>query len=131
MFDPNTRILIVDDMGAMRKVLAKMVKDLGFTDLFESEDGDTAWHTLSTASPTIDLVISDWNMPNCSGYDLLVRVRADIRFKNMPFLLVTGESEEEQISSAMAAGADGYVVKPFDTSVLNEMINNIYRKKAA
>lgn len=131
MFDLETRILIVDDMGAMRKVISKMVKEMGFLNLCEAVDGDDAWAAISSSVPPIGLVISDLNMPHCSGQDLLLRIRADEQFKNLPFLMVTAESEGRYFSSALAAGVDGYVIKPFEKSDLGEKISNIYNKKCA
>lgn len=129
MFDPKTRILIVDDLGAMRIVLSKMVKEMGFFDLSEATDGDEAWQCILNANPPFDLVISDWNMPNCSGLDLVVRLRADSRFEKIPFLMVTAESDGTQVSLALSAGVDGYVVKPFDRMVLGEKMKSIHQKR--
>lgn len=128
MFAPTTKILIVDDMMTMRKIVMKVCKDLGFTNLIEAADGQIAWAKLNE-TPDIGFVISDWNMPNCSGIDLLKRVRADGRFKVLPFLLVTAESEVTQVQEAMKMGVDGYVVKPFTPDTLTGKMTEVYKRK--
>ena len=130
MFGPETKILIVDDMRTMRKIAMKNCKALGFTDLLEAEDGAKAWETLAE-NPNIGLVISDWNMPNCSGLDLLKRVRADQRFKQLPFLMVTAENEAGQVKEALTAGVSNYLVKPFDADNLKLKLEDCYKKHAA
>jgi two-component system, chemotaxis family, chemotaxis protein CheY len=128
MFDSKTRVLIVDDMMTMRKIVSKKIRDLGFTDLTEAGDGIKAWEAISAASPQIGLVISDWNMPNCSGLDLLKRIRADSRFKTLPFLMVTAEAEMHQIQEALKAGVDSYVIKPFDAQTLSDKLEQVHKK---
>ena len=113
MFDLKSRILVVDDMLTMRKLVGKVLKEIGFTDITEAADGALAWTAISTAAAPFDLVVSDWNMPNCSGLDLLKRVRADAKFAKLPFILVTAEAEQHQIVDAIKAGVSSYVVKPF------------------
>jgi len=128
MFDPKTRILIVDDMMTMRKLVAKSCKEIGFTDLTEANDGSQAWAKVGEASPPFGLIISDWNMPNASGLDLLKRVRADSRFGKTPFILVTAEAEQHQIVEAAKAGVSNYVIKPFTTDSLREKIEQVHKK---
>lgn len=128
MFDINTKILVVDDMMTMRKIVMKTCKDLGYFDFVEAPDGAVAWTKISEAGAGIGLIISDWNMPNASGLDLLKRVRADGRFKHLPFLLVTAESEAAQVVEAMKAGVDNYVVKPFTPEKLKEKLAEVYTK---
>lgn len=130
MFDPKTRVLIVDDMMTMRKIVAKACKDIGFTDLTEAADGQKAWEALQGANPDIGLVISDWNMPNCTGIDLLKRVRADSRYKNLPFVLLTAESEGHQVAEAVKAGVDNYIVKPFTPDLLQKKLEETHKKVA-
>ena len=130
MFELKTRILVVDDMKAMRKMIMNMIKDLGFSELSEAEDGNVAWEVISKNDPAIQVVISDWNMPNCTGLDLLKKVRADKRFTNLPFLMVTAEAEGRQVATAVAAGVDGYVVKPFAQAGLSEKLEILYQKTA-
>lgn len=130
MFDPKTKILIVDDMMTMRKVVSKSCKELGFSDLSEAKDGIDAWEKINSAQPPFGLIISDWNMPNCSGIDLLKRVRADGRFSTLPFILVTAESERHQIEEAIKAGVSNYVIKPFTTAILAEKLETAQKKLA-
>ena len=128
MFSPDTQVLIADDMLTMRKLVTKSLKDLGFTKFIEAKDGAEAWEKLSTAPTPVGLVLSDWNMPNSSGLDFLRRVRADARFKTLPFLLITAEAEKTQIVEAIKAGVSNYVVKPFTTDTLKEKITAVYNK---
>lgn len=128
MFDLKTRILVVDDMMTMRKIVAKVCKEIGFTDITEAQDGALAWQAIADAKPGFGIIISDWNMPNCTGLDLLKRVRADSRFSALPFLLVTAESEQHQIVEAVKAGVSGYVVKPFNAETLKAQLENAHNK---
>lgn len=130
MYPATTKILIVDDMMTMRKLVKKSLTDMGYTNFVEAADGQLAWVKLNEATD-IGLIVSDWNMPNCTGLDFLKRVRSDSRFKTMPFILLTAEAEVVQVKEAMAAGVDGYVVKPFTSASLKEKIEQIYKKKAA
>lgn len=128
MFDLKTRILVVDDMMTMRKVVSKTCRDIGFTEIIEAADEVLAWEQLSSANPPFGLIISDWNMPNCSGLDLLKRVRGDQRIKGTPFLLVTAESEQSQVVTAVQAGVDNYVVKPFSRDNLVQKLEAVHQK---
>jgi two-component system, chemotaxis family, chemotaxis protein CheY len=130
MFAPTTRVLIVDDMSTMRKIVGKTCKELGFSDLTEAADGIQAWEALNNAPAPIGLIISDWNMPNCTGIDLLKRVRGDSRFSKIPFLLVTAEAEQHQVIEAVKAGVDQYVVKPFTKDDLKTKLEAVYKKYA-
>ena len=131
MFDLKTRILIVDDMLTMRKLVGKVCKEIGFTDLTEAADGALGWQAVQNASPPIGLIISDWNMPNCSGLDFLKRVRADSRYSKLPFMLVTAEAEQHQVIEALKAGVSNYVVKPFTADQLREKIEAVHKKIAS
>lgn len=126
--DPKLKILVVDDMTTMRKLVIKACKDMGFTDISEAADGAKAWELCLNANPAFDLVISDWNMPNCTGLDFLKRVRADGRLKGTPFMLLTAESEASQVSEAIKAGVNNYVVKPFTGEGLKEKVNETLKK---
>lgn len=126
MFDPKTRVLIVDDMLTMRKIVGKICKELGFTSITEACDGNEAWKQVEAGN--IDLIISDWNMPNCTGLDFLKRVRADSRFKKTPFLLVTAEAEQHQVAEAVKSGVDQYVVKPFSKDQLQAKLESVHKK---
>ena len=128
MFDLGIRILIVDDMFAMRKLVTKGCKEIGFKDFTEAADGAIAWEAVMNAKPGFDLIISDWNMPNCSGFDLLKRVRGDARFKSTPFLMVTAEAESHQVAEAIKAGVSNYVIKPFTMEALKEKLEGIHSR---
>jgi two-component system chemotaxis response regulator CheY len=128
MFASTTRVLVVDDMMTMRKIVKKIGSEAGFTDITEATDGNQAWEVISNATPPIGLVISDWNMPNCTGLDLLKRLRADHRYKKTPFILVTAEAEQSQIVDAIKAGVDQYVVKPFTKDDLVKKLEAVHKK---
>jgi len=127
MFDLTTQILVVDDMLTMRKLVQKACKEIGFTSFVEADNGRKAWEVLQ-ANPTVGLILSDWNMPESTGIDLLKRVRGDTRFKGVPFLLITAEAEKDQVVEAIKAGASNYVVKPFTTDALREKIEATHKK---
>lgn len=128
MFDPKTRVLVVDDMMTMRKVVSKICRDIGFTDITEASDGAQAWEKASTANPPFGLIISDWNMPNCTGLDFLKKIRADSKVAKTPFLLVTAEAEVQQVAEAVKSGVDNYVVKPFTKDTLMAKLEAVYKK---
>lgn len=128
MFDLKTRILIVDDMMTMRKLVAKVCKEIGFTDLTEAADGIKGWEAIGAANPAFGLIISDWNMPNCSGLDLLKRVRTDSKAGKTPFIMVTAEAEQHQILQAVQAGVSNYVIKPFTADALKEKLEAVHKK---
>ncbi len=127
MFDLKTKVLIVDDMSTMRKMVIKACKTIGFSDFVEAVDGRQAWETIGSV-PGIGLIISDWNMPNCTGIDLLKRLRVDARFKHIPFLLVTAEAEKHQIVEAVKAGCSGYVIKPFTAESINQKLEEAHKR---
>ena len=120
-------ILVVDDFSTMRRIVANLVKELGCQRTIEAEDGVDALRKLESGG--IQFVISDWNMPNMTGLELLQKVRAADALKDLPFLLITAEAKKENIIEAAKTGADGYIVKPFTAAVLNEKIQNILKKK--
>lgn len=130
MFDSSIKILVVDDMMTMRKLVKKSLNQMGYTNIEEAADGQLGWAKLQEMND-FRLVVSDWNMPNCTGLDLLKRVRADNRFKELPFVLLTAESEITQIKEAMAAGVDNYVLKPFTFESLKEKLEQVYKKRHA
>lgn len=131
MFDLGTRILVLDDMSTMRKVVIKTLKEIGFTDIQEGADGNIGWDLVQNSAPPIQLVISDWNMPNCTGLQLLKRIRGDARLKKLPFVLLTAESEAEQVKEALLAGVTNYIVKPFTTDVIRAKLEQAHQKVAA
>ena len=128
MFNAKTRVLIVDDMMTMRKLIAKTCKELGFSDLTEAQDGAAGWDAVNTASPPFGLVISDWTMPNVTGLDFLRRVRADVRFAELPFIMVTAEAEQSQVMEALKAKVSNYVVKQFTSDILKHKLEAAYQK---
>lgn len=127
MFPANTKILVVDDMRTMRKIVMKVCKKLGFNDFIEAVDGKEAWEKLSQ-NPDIQLVISDWSMPNCTGIELLGLVRADTRFTKLPFLMVTAENESSQVMLAIQSGVSNYLVKPFTPEDLKLKLEAVYKR---
>jgi two-component system chemotaxis response regulator CheY len=131
MFDLSTRVLVVEDMMTMRKLVGKVCKEIGFTDVIEASDGIQAWEKIQNSTPPIGLVISDWNMPNCSGLDLIKRIRADSVQGKLPFLMVTAEAEQHQVIEALKAGVDNYVVKPFTGPVLADKLEAVYKKRSS
>ncbi|EXF91026.1 chemotaxis protein CheY (plasmid) [Pseudomonas fluorescens HK44] len=120
------KILIVDDFSTMRRIIKNLLRDLGFTNTYEADDGTTALPMLKNGS--FDFLITDWNMPGMSGIDLLSYVRADDRIKHLPVLIVTAEAKREQIIKAAQAGVNGYVIKPFTAQVLKEKIEKIFER---
>ncbi|MFN9068371.1 MAG: response regulator [Bdellovibrionales bacterium] len=134
MFPPNTKFLVVDDFATMRKIVKKVLSELGYTNVEEADDGATAWPLLDSAANSgapFDFVISDWNMPKMQGIDLLRNCRNDPRFKSIPFMLVTAESEQKQILEAAKAGVSNYVVKPFNSVTLKQKLEQVYAKVGA
>ena len=110
----NIKILLVDDMPTMRRLITKQFQKIGVTNIAEAADGIEAWKLIDEAVPPFQLIISDWAMPNCNGFDLLKRVRGSEKTKRIPFVLVTAEGEKHNVLDAKAAGCTDYVVKPFD-----------------
>lgn len=115
----------------MRKVVIKTLKEIGFTDIQEGVDGNIGWDIVQNSAPPIQLVISDWNMPNCTGLQLLKRIRGDARLKKLPFVLLTAESEADQVKEALLAGVTNYIVKPFTTDVIRAKLEQAHQKVAA
>ncbi|MDT4330281.1 MULTISPECIES: chemotaxis response regulator CheY [Methylomonas] len=124
--DKNMRILVVDDFSTMRRIVKNLLKDLGFTNTVEADDGRTALPILEKGG--IDFLITDWNMPGMTGIDLLRAVRAHPSLANLPVLMVTAEAKREQIITAAQAGVNGYVIKPFTAATLKEKIEKIFER---
>jgi len=124
MADLTMKILIVDDFSTMRRIVRNILKQLSFNNVDEAEDGDVALEKLKNGS--YDFVITDWNMPNMTGLDLLKAIRADEILKNIPVLLITAEAEKENVVLAAQAGVNDYIVKPFTGDVLQQKINRIF-----
>lgn len=125
MPDTNLRFLVVDDFSTMRRIVRNLLKELGFTNVDEAEDGVVALSKLR--SEKFDFVVSDWNMPNMTGIDLLRSIRTDAALKHLPVLMVTAEAKKENIIEAAKAGASGYVVKPFTAATLDEKLGKIFK----
>lgn len=124
--DYNMKILIVDDFATMRRIVRNLLRDLGFKNTTEADDGSTALPMLKNGE--FDFVITDWNMPNMQGIDLLQAMRADEKLKKIPVLMVTAEAKREQIVKAATAGVNGYVVKPFTAETLKAKIDKIFER---
>ena len=120
------KILIVDDFSTMRRIIKNLLRDLGFTNTAEADDGMTAFPMLQSGS--FDFLVTDWNMPGMTGIDLLRAVRADDRLKTLPVLMVTAEAKRDQIIEAAQAGVNGYVVNPFTAQGLKEKIDTIFER---
>jgi two-component system chemotaxis response regulator CheY len=123
------KILVVDDFSTMRRIVKNCLQEIGYTDITEADDGNTALPMLQAGS--FDFLITDWNMPGMPGLDLLKAVRADGRLAKMPVLMLTAEAKREQIIEAAQAGVSGYVIKPFTAVTLKEKIDKILATKAA
>jgi two-component system chemotaxis response regulator CheY len=125
--DPSKiKFLVVDDFSTMRRIVRNLLKELGFTNVDEAEDGAVAWQKLQGGS--FDFVITDWNMPNMDGLTLLQTIRGDANYKMLPVLMITAEAKKENIIAAAQAGASGYIVKPFTAATLNEKLTKIFEK---
>jgi two-component system chemotaxis response regulator CheY len=124
---PKVKILVVDDFPTMRKIVINLLKEIGYVNFDQAEDGEKALTSLR--SRDFDFVVSDWNMPNMTGLDLLKNVRKDPHLKEMPFLLITAEAKRSQILEAAEAGTDGYIVKPFTAATLLEKMEKIVARR--
>lgn len=129
MAGPNTKFLVVDDFSTMRRIVRNLLKELGYTNVDEAEDGVMALAKLRNEH--FDFVVSDWNMPNMDGLTMLQQIRADPALAKLPVLMVTAEAKKENIIAAAQAGANGYVVKPFTAATLDEKLAKIFEKLAA
>jgi len=126
MTDPKMKFLVVDDFSTMRRIVRNLLKELGFTNVDEAEDGQIALQKLN--SLPFDFVVTDWNMPNMDGLTLLQNIRATPSLKHLPVLMITAEAKKENIISAAQAGASGYIVKPFTAATLSEKLEKIFEK---
>ncbi len=120
------KFLVVDDFSTMRRIVLNLLKELGYSNMEEAEDGVAALKKLQ--SEKFDFVVTDWNMPNMTGLELLTAIRADPNLKSLPVLLVTAEAKNENIVAAAQAGANGYIVKPFTAATLEEKLTKIIEK---
>jgi len=126
MASPNTKFLVVDDFSTMRRIVRNLLKELGYSNVDEAEDGVMALNKLRGGD--FEFVISDWNMPNMDGLTMLQTIRADPALASLPVLMVTAEAKKENIIAAAQAGANGYVVKPFTAATLDEKLTKIFEK---
>ena len=123
--DTSIKVLIVDDFATMRRILKNILKQLGFKNLVEADDGTTAWDVLE--GQQVDLIISDWNMPKMTGLELLKKVRASDKYAKIPFLMVTAEAQKQNVIEAVQAGGSNYVVKPFTAEAISDKLSKILK----
>ena len=121
----DMKILVVDDFSTMRRIVKNILQQLGFSNIEEAEDGKVALNRLKGGG--VDFIISDWNMPNMMGIDLLRHVRSDDSLKKTPFLMVTAESQKENVIEAVQAGVSNYIVKPFTAETLEQKLELIFK----
>ena len=126
MADKNLKILVVDDFSTMRRIVRNLLKELGYTNVDEAEDGVAALQKLKGAN--FQFVVTDWNMPNMTGIELLKAIRADATLKHLPVLMITAEAKKENIIEAAQSGASGYIVKPFTAGTLEEKLGKVFEK---
>jgi len=122
--DLNMKVLIVDDFATMRRILRNVLKQIGFKNMIEADDGKTALKELKKGN--FNLILCDWNMPEMSGLELLNIVRSDDELKNIPFVMVTAEAQKDNIVEAVKAGVSNYVVKPFTAEKINEILQKVF-----
>ncbi|MEA1968755.1 MAG: response regulator [Thermodesulfobacteriota bacterium] len=123
--DTSIKVLIVDDFATMRRILKNILKQIGFKNLLEADDGTTALEVME--KQVVDLVISDWNMPKMTGLELLKTIRADKQYARVPFLMVTAEAQKQNVIEAVQAGVSNYVVKPFTAEAISEKLGKILK----
>jgi two-component system chemotaxis response regulator CheY len=124
--DLNMKILIVDDFATMRKIVRNVLKQIGFTNMIEADNGKAALKVLKKEK--VDLILCDWNMPEMPGIDLLKALRSDDGLKDIPFVMVTAEAQKDNIVEAVKAGVSSYIVKPFTAETVSEKLNAIFKK---
>jgi two-component system chemotaxis response regulator CheY len=131
MFPPNTKILVVDDMPTIRDLVKNQLRAMGFKNIVEAADGEAALNTVinaATSGAPIELVISDWNMPKMTGLEFLKQIRASEQFAKLPFVLLTSESERDQVTEAIMAGVSQYIVKPFAAKAFEDKLKTVWAK---
>lgn len=126
MLDQNMKILVVDDFSTMRRIIKNILKEIGYSNVDEADDGTTAMEKLKAGN--IDFVVTDWNMPNMPGIELLKAIRQSPELKHIPVLMVTAEAAKENVITAVQAGVNNYIVKPFTAAALKERIDLIIEK---
>jgi len=122
--DLNMKVLVVDDFATMRRIVKNILKQIGFTNIIEAEDGRSALKMLQ--SDKFDLIMCDWNMPEMPGIELLGKVRADEQLKGIPFVMVTAEAQKENIIEAVKAGVNSYIVKPFTAEIVEQKLKKLF-----
>ena len=122
--DLNMKVLIVDDFATMRRILRNILKQIGFTNITEADDGSTALKELKKEK--YDLILSDWNMPEMPGIDLLNAIRADDELKGIPFVMITAEAQKDNIVGAVKAGVSSYIVKPFTAETISDKLKKVF-----
>jgi two-component system chemotaxis response regulator CheY len=127
MADLQMKILVVDDFSTMRRIIKNILREMGYVNIFEADDGTTALEVLRAEK--IDFIISDWNMPKMAGIELLKAVRTSEEWKEMPFLMVTAEGQKEHVIEAVKNKVSNYIIKPFTPETLAEKISNILGNK--
>lgn len=126
----DMKVLIVDDMSTMRKIIKNMLTQIGYTNITEADDGATAWPMITgaiDAKVPFEFIVSDWNMPQMSGLDLLKKVRETPGLEKLPFLMITAEAEQGNVVIAVKAGVSNFIVKPFSPQVLKEKVEKIFK----
>lgn len=126
VLEKNMKVLVVDDFSTMRRIIKNLLRDLGFTNISEADDGNTALPMLKAGD--FDFVVTDWNMPVMQGIDLLKAIRADEKLSHIPVLMVTAEAKKDQIIMAAQAGVNGYIVKPFTAATLSAKLDKIFQR---
>lgn len=126
MSDPKMKFLVVDDFSTMRRIVRNLLKELGYSNVDEAEDGVVAMQKLTAGG--FDFVVTDWNMPNMTGIELLRAIRANAQIAHLPVLMITAEAKKENIIEAAQAGASGYIVKPFTAATMAEKMAKIFEK---
>ncbi|GAB2884144.1 chemotaxis response regulator CheY [Uliginosibacterium flavum] len=126
MSDPKMKFLVVDDFSTMRRIVRNLLKELGYSNVDEAEDGVVAMQKLTSGG--FDFVVTDWNMPNMTGIELLRAIRANAQIAHLPVLMITAEAKKENIIEAAQAGASGYIVKPFTAATMAEKMAKIFEK---
>lgn len=124
--DKNMKILVVDDFSTMRRIVKNILRQLNFNNIVEADDGASALDILQKEK--IGMVVSDWNMPKMTGLELLKAIRGDDALKDIPFLMVTAEAQQENIIEAVKSGVSNYIVKPFTAETLGQKINQVFNK---
>ncbi|MBF0205557.1 MAG: response regulator [Oligoflexia bacterium] len=131
-YKPNMKVLVVDDMSTMRKIIKNMLLQLGFKNILEAEDGRKGFEVIESAhkmGEPVEFIMSDWNMPEVNGLDFLKLLKDSEAHKEIPFLMITAEAEQGNVMTAVKAGVDNFIVKPFSAQVLKEKIDKIFAKK--